>query len=63
MRTRSRARVERKRERGNVLVYTVLSVLFLFFAVGLGVDLSHLYLEKTELQNAADALPWPELRR
>ncbi|HZI48861.1 MAG TPA: pilus assembly protein TadG-related protein [Pyrinomonadaceae bacterium] len=55
MRTRSRARVERKRERGNVLVYTVLSVLFLFFAVGLGVDLSHLYLEKTELQNAADA--------
>lgn len=45
----------RNNERGNVLVYTVLSVLFLFFAVGLGVDLSHLYLVKTELQNAADA--------
>ncbi|HEY6120278.1 MAG TPA: pilus assembly protein TadG-related protein [Pyrinomonadaceae bacterium] len=45
----------RHSERGNVVVYTVLSALFLFFAVGLGVDLSHLYLVKTELQNAADA--------
>jgi len=46
---------KRKNERGNVLVYTVLSAFFLFMAVGLGVDLSHLYLTKTELQNAADA--------
>ncbi len=45
----------RKNERGNVLVYTVLSALFLFFVLGLGVDLSHLYLAKAELQNAADA--------
>ena len=45
----------RKNERGSVLAYTVLSVLFLFLAVGLGADLSHLYLVKTELQNAADA--------
>jgi len=45
----------RKRERGNVLAYTVVSALFLFFAVGLGVDLSHLYLAKAELQNAADS--------
>jgi Flp pilus assembly protein TadG len=45
----------RKDERGSVLAYTVLSVLFLFLAVGLGADLSHLYLIKTELQNAADA--------
>jgi len=45
----------RKGERGNVLAYTVLSTLFLFFAVGLGVDLSHFYLAKTEMQNAADA--------
>ena len=45
----------RKNERGNVLAYTVISVLFLFFAVGLGVDISHLYLAKAELQNAADA--------
>jgi len=46
---------KRKNERGNVLAYTVLSALFLFLAVGLGVDLSHLYLTKTELQNTADA--------
>src|SRR6185295_7595528 len=46
---------QRKNERGSVLAYTVISVLFLFLAVGLGADLSHLYLVKTELQNAADA--------
>src|SRR5688572_24252045 len=45
----------RKNERGGVLAYTVLSALFLFFAVGLGADLSHLYLVKNELQNTADA--------
>lgn len=45
----------RTSERGSVVAYTVLSALFLFFAVGLGVDLSHLYLAKTELQNTADA--------
>ena len=45
----------RKGERGNVLAYPVLSALFLFLAVGLGVDLSHFYLAKTEMQNAADA--------
>jgi Flp pilus assembly protein TadG len=46
---------QRKNERGNVLAYTVIATLFLFLAVGLGADLSHLYLVKTELQNAADA--------
>ena len=45
----------RRGERGSVLSYTVISILFLFMAVGLGVDLSHLYSVKTELQNAADA--------
>ena len=45
----------RKNERGNVLAYTVISVLFLFLAVGLGADLSHLYMVRNELQNAADA--------
>ena len=45
----------RKNERGNVLAYTVISVLFLFLAVGLGADLSHLYLVGNELQNAADS--------
>src|SRR5829696_2789125 len=53
--TRHSRALKRKKERGNVLAYTVLSALFLFLAVGLGVDLSHLYLAKTELQNAADA--------
>ncbi len=56
MKTKRHSRaLRRKNERGNVLAYTVLSALFLFLAVGLGVDLSHLYLAKTELQNAADA--------
>lgn len=54
MKRHSRAS-RRKGERGNVLAYTVLSALFLFLAVGLGVDLSHFYLAKTEMQNAADA--------
>jgi len=54
MKRHSRAS-RRRTERGNVLAYTVLSALFLFLAVGLGVDLSHLYAAKTELQNAADA--------
>src|SRR4029450_2157182 len=56
MQTNRNARaLRRKSERGNVLAYTVLSALFLFLAVGLGVDLSHFYLAKTEMQNAADA--------
>ena len=54
MRFKSKA-AKRKKERGNVVAYTVLSALFLFLAVGLGVDLSRLYLVKSELQNAADA--------
>jgi len=56
MRLRHHSRAsKRRKERGNVLAYTVLSALFLFLAVGLGVDLSHLYSAKAELQNAADA--------
>lgn len=56
MKTKHHSRaLRRKGERGNVLAYTVLSALFLFLAVGLGVDLSHFYLAKTEMQNAADA--------
>ncbi len=45
----------RRGERGSVLTYTVLSILFIFMAVGLGVDVSHLYSVKNEIQNAADA--------
>jgi Flp pilus assembly protein TadG len=56
MKMRHQAKASKRgKERGNVLAYTVLSALFLFLAVGLGVDLSHFYLAKTELQNAADA--------
>ena len=45
----------RKNERGSIMVLSALGMLSLLLAVGLGVDISHLYLAKTELQNAADA--------
>jgi Flp pilus assembly protein TadG len=46
---------ERKGERGSVLATATLGMLTLFLALGLGIDVSRLYLTKTELQNAADA--------
>jgi len=51
----ARSLTHRKNERGSVLAYTVIATLFLFLAVGLGADLSHLYMVRNELQNAADA--------
>ncbi|MDQ3817034.1 MAG: Tad domain-containing protein [Acidobacteriota bacterium] len=42
-------------ERGSVLATAALGMLSLLLAVGLGVDISRLYLAKTELQNAADS--------
>src|SRR5688572_1647433 len=45
----------RKGERGSVLVLSAVGMLAMLLAVGLGVDISHLYLAKTDLQNAADA--------
>ena len=42
-------------ERGSILATSALGMLSLLLAVGLGVDISHLYLAKNELQNAADA--------
>ncbi len=54
MRRTRRIRRERN-ERGSVLVTATLGMVSLLFAVGLGVDISHFYLAKTELQNAADA--------
>ncbi|HLN98259.1 MAG TPA: Tad domain-containing protein [Pyrinomonadaceae bacterium] len=45
----------RKGERGSILAMSALGMLAVLLAVGLGVDISHLYLAKTELQNAADA--------
>jgi Flp pilus assembly protein TadG len=50
-----RRRTKRDGERGSVLAVATLGMLSLLLAVGLGVDISRLYLAKTELQNAADA--------
>jgi Flp pilus assembly protein TadG len=44
-----------KCQRGSVLALATISMLALTLAVGLGVDISHLYVAKGELQNAADA--------
>jgi Flp pilus assembly protein TadG len=46
---------DRKGERGSILALSALGMLSVLLAVGLGVDISHFYLAKTELQNAADA--------
>lgn len=46
---------ERKGERGSILAMSAMGMLSVLLAVGLGVDISHFYLVKTELQNAADA--------
>jgi Flp pilus assembly protein TadG len=45
----------RENERGSVLAVSALGMLSLLLAVGLGVDISHFYVVKTELKNAADA--------
>src|SRR6185436_6146659 len=45
----------RKRERGSILAMSAIGMLTMLLAVGLGVDISHFYLVKAELQNAADA--------
>jgi Flp pilus assembly protein TadG len=46
---------DRKGERGSILAMSALGMLSVLLAVGLGVDISHFYLVKTELQNSADA--------
>ncbi|HYE64479.1 MAG TPA: pilus assembly protein TadG-related protein [Pyrinomonadaceae bacterium] len=51
----AQAKLERKGERGSVLATAVLGMLSLILAVGMGVDISHFYLAKAELQNAVDA--------
>jgi Flp pilus assembly protein TadG len=50
-----RTKRSREGERGSVLATATLGMLSLLLAVGLGVDISRLYLAKTELQNAADS--------
>ena len=45
----------RKGERGSVLAISAVGMLAFLLATGLAVDISHFYLVKSELQNAADA--------
>lgn len=44
-----------RRERGSVIIISTFGMLAFLLATGLCVDISHFYLVKTELQNAADA--------
>lgn len=46
---------DRDGERGSILAVSALGMLSVLLAVGMGVDISRLYLAKAELQNAADA--------
>jgi Flp pilus assembly protein TadG len=46
---------DRRGERGSVLAVSALGMLAFILATGLAIDISHLYLVRTELQNAADA--------
>lgn len=50
-----RSEANAKGERGSVLAVSALGMLALILAAGLCVDISHLYVVKAELQNAADA--------
>ncbi|HEY0173364.1 MAG TPA: pilus assembly protein TadG-related protein, partial [Pyrinomonadaceae bacterium] len=50
-----RSKSGKKGERGSVLAVSALGMLALILAAGLCVDLSHFYVVKAELQNAADA--------
>jgi Flp pilus assembly protein TadG len=46
---------DNKGERGSILATSAIGMLSVLLAAGLAVDISRLYLTKTELQNAADA--------
>lgn len=48
-------RKNRKAERGSIMAMAAMGMLAVVLAAGLGVDISHFYLVKAELQNAADA--------
>src|SRR6266568_6293428 len=51
----SNIRGRRKGERGNVMVMTAILAVGIVLAVGLCIDVSRVYMIRTELQNAADA--------
>lgn len=46
---------QRSNERGSIILMTAMFMLVLFLMVGLCIDVSRIYLVRTELQNAADA--------
>jgi len=46
---------DRRNERGSVLAVSTFGMLAFLLATGLCIDISHLYLVRSELQNAADA--------
>jgi Flp pilus assembly protein TadG len=48
-------RKDRKNEQGSIMAMSAVAMLSFILAVGLGVDITRLYLTKNELQNAADA--------
>lgn len=52
---RTTKRLTRRGERGSVLAISAFGMLAFLLATGLCVDISHFYVVKTELQNAADA--------
>lgn len=52
---RVKGKTDRSKERGSILAISAVGMLAVVLAVGLGVDISRLYLAKAELQNAADA--------
>ncbi|HVF68162.1 MAG TPA: pilus assembly protein TadG-related protein [Pyrinomonadaceae bacterium] len=54
-RTQTEVYSDRKGERGSVLAISAFGMLALVLALGLCVDVSHWYVVKAELQNAADA--------
>jgi Putative Flp pilus-assembly TadE/G-like len=54
-RTESGVNSDRKGERGSVLAISAFAMMALVLALGLCVDISHFYVVKAELQNAADA--------
>jgi Flp pilus assembly protein TadG len=55
MRLSSGNQQKRRGERGSVLAISAFGMLAFLLATGLCIDISHFYLVKTELQNAADA--------
>jgi Flp pilus assembly protein TadG len=55
MRLSSGNQQTRRGERGSVLAISAFGMLAFLLATGLCIDISHFYLVKTELQNAADA--------